>query len=193
MNDEQLKIYCREHAGEALTAEAEALLQRDPELKREVDQLIVIQKLMSLKRHEQPAIGSAERCARAVSERIARDRQASFAERLRAWFTYESPVPGYVYAAAAVVVAVGLTLTLQQPGSTPAVAVMAPPEPVIEQVTFVAEALAETNEASVMTASTPAPEKPIIMLRVNADELIDTPRSGLTFGGDSSVPVSYER
>jgi anti-sigma-K factor RskA len=102
-------------------------------------------------------------------------------------------VPGSLYAAAAVVVAVGLTLTLQQPGSTPAVAVMAPPEPVIEQVTFVAEALAETNEASVMTASTPAPEKPIIMLRVNADELIDTPRSGLTFGGDSSVPVSYER
>jgi hypothetical protein len=193
VNDEQLKIYCREHAGETLTAEAEALLQRDPELKREVDQLIAIQKLMSLKRHEQPAIGSAERCARAVSDRIARDRQSSFAERFRAWFAYESPVPGYVYAATALVVAAGLTLTLQQPGSPPAVAVMDPPEPVIEPATFARESVTETNETGIMTASTPAPEKPIIMLRVNADELIDTPRSGLTFGGDSSVPVSYER
>lgn len=193
MNDEQLKTYCREHAGETMTAEAEALLQRDPELKREVDQLIAIQKLISLKRHEQPAIGSAERCARAVSERIARDRQLSLADRLRAWFTYESPLPGYAYAAAALALAAGLTLALRQPLESPAVAVIETSEPVMEQAVFAAEPIAETNEAAALASSVPAPEKPIIMLRVNADELIDTPRSGLTFGGDSSVPVSYER
>lgn len=193
MNNEQLKTYCREHAGEPMTAEAEAVLQRDPELKREVDQLVAIQKLISLKRHEQPAIGSADRCARAVSERIALDRQAGLIHRLRAWFAYESPVPGYAYAAAALALAAGLSLALRQPIDSPAVTAIESPEPVLERATFAAEPIAETNETAALASSVPAPEKPIIMLRVNADELIDTPRSGLTFGGDSSVPVSYER
>lgn len=194
MNDKELRTYCREHAGEELPAAARALLGREPELQREVDRQIAIQQLMALKNHEQPDAGGLDRCLRAMNARIDAGEKTSLATRIREWFIIESPVPAYAYAAAALVVAaLGATLlaggravdgpALAEPSASPAV---------IEPVVFAAETTgAETNEA-VIAASEPVMPKPIIMLRVNADEF-PANGGGLTFGGDASVPVSYER
>lgn len=192
MNEETLRTYCREHVGEELPAAARALLGREPELQQEVDRQVAVQHLMALKKHEQPDPGSLDRCLRGVNERLdARAGQSLFA-RIRAWFTYESPVPAYAYAVAAlVVVGLGVTLYLEASDiSGSAVAVESAPA-VIEPVLFASEPdLAATNDA-VIAATEPVVTKPIIMLRVNADEF--APPGGMTFGGDSSMPVSYER
>ncbi len=178
-----------------MPAEAEALLQRDAALRHEVNQLVAVRRLLALKRHEQPGPGSVDRCLRGVQARIEADGKRSFVAKIRAWFAYESPVPAYAYAAAALVfAAVGLAVFRQANDASPARALTShEPAPLpVETISLVEESLLATNDAIVAAAEPAAIEKPIIMLRVKAPDA-PAERGGLTFGGDTSVPVSYER
>lgn len=190
MNEAELKTFCREHAGEDMPPEAIALLARDPELRREVDQLIMVQRLMSLKTYEAPGPGSADRCIRAVQARIESREKLSLLETIRSWFTYDTPSPSFVYAAATLAVCVlGASMWIQSSGANKNVLVESTPDPVLSPVALTTPV--ETNQQQ-MAATPPVTEKPIIMLRVNSDAITEAPGRGLTFGGDESVPVSYE-
>ena len=190
MNNEELKKYCREHAGEDMSLEADALLKSDANLQREVDQQIAIQRLMALKRNELPQTGSAERCLRAVQGRIETKERLSVIETIRSWFTYDTPSPALVYAAATMVVLVLGAFVFMRGDIAGEPMLADTPEAVIQPVAMTPEV--ETNQ-SVVVVSEPVLQKPIIMLRVEADQIPESPRGGLTFGGDTSVPVSYER
>jgi len=208
MNNEDLKTYCLEHAGEEMTAEALAFLRHHPDLAREVEQLAAIQRLIGLKHYEQPAPGSAERCLRAVQARIEAHEQDTLGSRLRTWFTFASPSPAYAWGVAALALAVlgsvvfwrgdvnqaGTVAVLDAPGTLlePVVRELALPEPDVlaPSMLLAAEEPTATNESLIAT-SEPVIQKPIIMLRVSAEEF-QSGRSGLTFGGDSSFPASYE-
>jgi len=190
MNDSELRTFCREHAGEELPPEAIALLHRDPALRREVDQLVAVRRLMSLKSHERPMTGAADRCLRAVNQRIDAREQISIIDTIRSWFTYDTPSPALAYLAVALAIGV-FGAVIARNGSLPespsASAVKA--EPVIAPVEVAT--ILETNLQEVAAQAT-AIEKPVIMLRMPPHTIPDAPGGGLTFGGDASVPVSYE-
>ena len=193
MKESELRQYCLEHAGEKLTPEAEALLAKDPELKEQVDQLAAVQKLISLKRYEQPSPDVLERCLTAVNEKIESKQKAGIVERLRDWVAYEPVAMQYGYATAAVIlciVVVGLFLVVptnkvqvaQQddaPAAVPAAEEVAPVEAGLGQQLAVA---APTNEAI---------NKPIIVMRVNSNQPAN--QRGMTIGGNQVMPVSFEK
>jgi len=201
MNESELKQYCLEHAGETLPAEAEALLKRDPGLKRQVDQLILVSKLISLKRYEQPHATCAERCVNAVTARIKEQQNASAWTRLTEWFADEQPAARWAYGMAALFIcAVGISFALRENPVGAEVAAV-PEVPVIQAdvAPEVVEVLAEVTppvsepaeNVAVATADFPAFEKPLIVLQVNATNPQPTSR-GMSFGPGPSVPVSFE-
>ncbi len=199
MNEHELKQYCLEHAGEDLSAEAEALLRRDPDLKRQVDRLVAVKNLVSLKRYEQPDPACLDRCLRGVREQVA-VRHESVWDRLVSLFEFERPALAYGMAALAVAV-VGSAVVLNRGGlDVPSIVQNAPqiseesltPEPVV----FVAEAV-QPEEPTIATeiASAesvfPAFNKPIIFLRTdNTNIQPSTPR--MQINGGQVVPVSFE-
>jgi hypothetical protein len=201
MNESELKQYCLEHAGETLTAEAEALLKRNPELKRQVDQLVMVSKIISLKRYEQPHATCEQRCVNAVTARIEELQDASAWTKLTGWFADEQPAARWVYGMAALLIcAVGISFALREnPVGTDMAAV--PEVPVIQTdvAPEVVETLAEVTpvvvepaeEVAIATADFPAFEKPLIVLQVNATNPQPSSR-GMSFGPGPSVPVSFE-
>lgn len=192
MNKKQLEQYCREHAGEPLSLEAEAVQKSNPGLQREVDELIALKKLIALKRHEQPDPGALARCQAGVQARIAAHRNASLWARLREWFELHEQAPAPAFAAAALLVLMAGSAVFYSVGRTgiqPSVAAT----PASREILPVAVAESPvTNEAPrEMVADIPAQRKPIILLRV--DQTGEAPAGGVTFGGEESRPVSYER
>jgi RNA polymerase sigma factor (sigma-70 family) len=194
------KKYCLEHAGEPLPAEARALLLQDPELKRQVEQLVLVQKLISLKRHEQPDPAALPRCLQAVQARIGQREQVSLFARLREWFEFEAPAPAMAYGfavAALLLVGAGVYVRGLTEPSAPVVAEVLPVEtlelateldPTPMVLAFQDEPELEENEPA-LAADMPSLDKPVIMLRVNA-----LPPSGgrMSFGPDASTPVNFE-
>lgn len=196
MNKSELKQYCLEHAGEELPAEAQALLAGDPELKKQVDQLITVQKLVSLKRYEKPSDDSLERCIRGVNKEIANNR-LSLSAIFREWIAFEPQAVRYASAVAAVLVcAIGISFLATKEKMSVDVAAQqhsdaamrAVPEPVA--LTTETDGLDDAFAASNIE-SNPAYEKPVIVLRVASNQ---QPRpSGMTIGGGQVMPVSFER
>ena len=107
MNEQELKTYCLEHAGEALPPEARALLERDPALRAEVDRLARVAALMGLKRYETPHPSALPRCVQAVEARIAAGEGETMWERLAAAWT---PAAWAGAAALLAVTALGVTV-----------------------------------------------------------------------------------
>jgi len=206
MNELELKTYCLEHAGETLPAEAEARMQRDPELKKQVERLILVKKIISLKQYEQPHPSCTLRCIRAVNARIEQDRQSPIQSRLREWFGFEQPAQRWAYGAAALLIGmVGAGLFVSGGSSDLVVAEadvsVPPPAAVMEisgepdvvsvELAMVPEAIAEEEQlAAVAPNIIPSSEKPLIMLRVGAD--FPAERGRMKFGGEASTPVSFE-
>jgi len=193
MNKNELKQFCLEHAGEDLPAEAKSFLDQNPAVKSEVDQLIAIRKILALKKYEQPDPRVLDRCISGVNARIENRRRASSWSRIREWFELHEQAPAPAYAAAALALVVtgsALFYSVGRSGHAPAIAEKSTAEiaPVV-----VAESPAETNQsAREMIADIPAAQKPIILLKVDRTGETGT-GSPVTFGGDQSVPVSYER
>jgi len=199
MNENELKTYCLEHAGENLPAEAEALLSRDPQLKKQVDQLIMVSKLISLKQYEQPHPACIQRCIQSVNARIEAQRKGGLLVRMRDWFDLEESAGQLAYAAAALVVcAVGIGLVLRggaQEGVTvasqesPVVQTQAVPEPVVMTVESIHTAV-EEQVATVEREIYPAFDKPLIVLQVSSNPQPSSPR--MQFGPGSTVPVRFD-
>lgn len=205
MNEAELKQYCLEHAGEPMSAEAHALMQRDPELKRHVDRLMVIQKLMSLKRHEIPHPSSLNRCLASVQARIEEHESGGWWARLRASWVFETPAPAMAVAAVALV-AIGLAFAWR-PGADGSAAVaaietappVAQPEAVVllpELPDLLADIPAETEEqrdsntVELAAETIPTAEKPLIILRV--DPAVTPYGERIRFGVPDSTPVNFE-
>lgn len=199
MNESELKQYCLEHAGETLPAEAEAFLKSNPEIKRQVDQLVFVSKLISLKKYEQPHATCALRCINAVNARIEEDRNASAWTRLGNWFADQHAAAQLSYGLAAMIICmVGLNFFMGSDQGGAEIAT-APDVPTIESdaAPKVVETLAEVitpasekiEEVAINTKEFPAFEKPLIVLQVSSNP---QPSSGISFGGGASVPVSFE-
>lgn len=197
MNESELRAYCLEHAGERLPAEAEALLARDPELKKQVDRLVAVSRLISLKKYEQPDADAARRCMTAVNRRILEREEAGLAARIREWFTFEQPVMAVAYAAAALVVcALGVGLLTNREPEAVSVAVneapaVQPQQPLPEPVQMRMEPVSPAVEAQIAEAvreNYAGFEKPLIVLRVDSNP----GTSRMSFGSDASVPVSFD-
>lgn len=192
MKKHQLEQYCREHAGQALTPEARNYLEKNRELSREVDQLIAMQSLISLKKYEHPDPDAVARCQAGVQDRIAAHRQASVWSRLREWFYLHEQAPVPAYAAIALIVFSLGSFVLYSVGRTADAPMLAEERSSELSPVVVAEVPRETNQVSAeMVADIPASEKPIIVLKVDRTAEA-TSGSPVTFGGDQSVPVSYE-
>jgi len=200
MNESELRQYCLEHAGERLSADAEAYLAKNPEVRKQVEQLRTIKLLVSLKRHEQPAPGSLDRCLAGVHRELDQRQQAGWFARLVEWINDEQPVVAFAYASAALVVcAVGVSLFLR---AAPESAVVADAAPAAEEavpsqekpVIFVRTAepieMEPIEIANMDPDHYPALEKPLIILQVSSNPQPSSPR--MSFGGAMSVPVSFE-
>jgi hypothetical protein len=191
MNENELKTYCLEHAGEQLPADAEAMLQRNPDLKRHVDQLIAVRNLISLKHYEQPSDVAMNRCMRGIHEQVVR-RPVGFWAKVQSWFEFEQPAMAYGVAALALAVVGGLVALNRPAAEGPVVAVEAPV--VMESVVMVADVPDETvveTLASIEPTAFPAFDKPLIFLGPDTTNIQPT-RSGMTIGGGQIVPVSFD-
>lgn len=191
MNENELKTYCLEHAGEQLPPEAAALLQRNPELKKQVDQLVAVRNLMSLKRHEQPSDFAIQRCQRGIHEQIV-NQPAGIWAKIQSWFEFEQPAMAYGLAALALAVVGGLVAINRPASEAPVVAAEVPlvVEPVMMLADVPEEAVVETL-AAIDPAPFPAFDKPLIFLGPDTTN-IHPSRSGMTIGGGQLVPVSFE-
>jgi len=191
MNENELKTYCLEHAGEQLPPEAAALVQRNPDLKRQVDQLIAVQRLMSLKRYEQPSAASMSRCQRGIHEQIV-NQPAGIWAKLQSWFEFEQPAMAYGLVAVALAVVGGWVAINRTATEGPVVAVEIPltVEPVVMVADVPDETVAETL-AAIEPAPFPAFDKPLIFLGPDTTNIQPT-RPGMTIGGGQLVPVSFE-
>lgn len=197
MNENELRTYCLEHAGETLPAEAEALLSRDPELKKQVDRLIAVSRLISLKKYEQPEPACLHRCIQSVNERIQERREGGLMVQIREWFAFEPYAGRLAYTAAALVVcAVGIGLFLRGGApqgvnvasqENPVVRPEIIPEPVEMKVETIAPAAVE--QIAEVNREIPAFEKPLIVLRVDTNP---QPSRGISFGSPETVPVSFD-
>ncbi|HMP90350.1 MAG TPA: hypothetical protein PJ991_09110 [Kiritimatiellia bacterium] len=207
MNNEELKQYCLERAGEQLPLEAQTFLNKNPEVKTQVDRLIVIQKLIALKQYELPHPSSSIRCMEAVSARIEQSRNASIWAKLTEWVSDDNTGRQLAYGAAALVICVAGASVLLRGGSadqalvqnteiaTPAVIELATEQPLVMAVTLKddfqdaaipdKEMLVSVNPEPMATA-----DKPLIILRV--DSTHQPERGRLSFGGDASVPVRFD-
>lgn len=192
MNENELKTYCLEHAGEQLPAEADALLQRNFELKRQVDQLIAVQRLMSLKRYEQPSDPSMIRCQRGIRKQI-EQQPAGLWAKLQSWFAFEQPAMVYGLAAIALALVSSFVLMNRSDVAGPVVATDTPVvvEPVVMTVDVPADISPIETYASVNPANFPAFDKPLIFLGPDTTNIQPT-RSGMTIGGGQLVPVSFD-
>lgn len=194
MNEAGLRQYCREHAGEDLTAEARALLERDPALKCEVEQLAFIKKLISLKQYEQPEPGALARCQAGVQARIAAHQDAGLLMRVREWFEIEGPAASAVYAAAALAIVLLSSAVLYSVGRTgePPAVVQSSTAELVPVVVADSPAPATNDSPAEMIADIPASQKPVIMFRV--DKTGEKPTAtDVNYGGQNTVPVNYER
>ena len=191
MNENELKTYCLEHAGENLPPEAAALLQRDAELKRQVDQLIAVRNLISLKRYEQPSDFAMNRCLRGIHEQIERQ-PVGFWAKVQSWFEFEQPALAYSLAALALAVVGGLFVMNRPASEGPVIAAEAPVvmEPVMMVADVPDEAVVETL-AAIEPTPFPAFDKPLIFLGPDTTNIQPT-RSGMTIGGGQLMPVSFE-
>jgi len=200
MNENELRTYCFEHAGEPLPAEAEALLNRDPQLKKQVEQLIMVSKLVSLKKYEQPHAACLNRCIQSVNARIEERRRGGILVRVREWFDVESPASSFAYAAAALLVcAAGVGLFVRA-GHTERVMVAAQetapiqseavPEPVVMVIESIQPAVEEEQIVAVERETYPAFDKPLIVLQVNSNPQPSSPR--MQFGPGTTVPVRFD-
>jgi len=198
MNENELKTYCLEHAGETLPAEAEALLNRDPQLKKQVDQLILVSQLVSLKKYEQPHAACLNRCIQSVNARIEERRHGGLLVQVREWFDAETSAAQFAYAAAALLVcAVGIGFIVRG-GSTEVVNVASQEAPTMqpavpEPVEMVVESIHPAMEeqiAEVEREIYPAFDKPLIVLQVSSNPQPSSPR--MQFGPGSTVPVSFD-
>lgn len=194
MNESELRTYCLEHAGEPMPAEAEALLRRDAELKRQVDRLVAVKNLMSLKNYEQPSAGSLDRCLRGVRAQIAQP--VSVWDRIREAFTFEQPALAYGVAALVLAVA-GAAVVLNRGTPAGPAFVEQTPETTVESVVsepvvVSVEPVEPDPEPQVVVAETfPAFDKPWIVLRTENTN-IQPSRPGMSIGGGQVVPVSFE-
>jgi hypothetical protein len=198
MNEQELKTYCREHAGEPMPPEARALLERDPALRAEVERLARVAALMGLKRYETPHPSALPRCMAAVEARIAAGEGESILERMAALWSWKTTG---ALAGAAVLLAVTVVGLTGQPVEDGAGAVVAEipaaavPEVMIERVVMVQENDAAADDAEAMLAGleSPAPmptfEKPLIVLQVSSNP---QPSRRLEFGPGNTVPVNFE-
>ncbi|HMO51962.1 MAG TPA: hypothetical protein PKE26_09985 [Kiritimatiellia bacterium] len=190
------KTYCLEHAGEPLPPEAQAVLLRDPELKKQVDGQLMVQRLMALKRYEQPHPGALARCRSDVMTRLENRGRMGWLARMREWLALDAPSPAVAYGLAVMVlVLVGagayMRMETSGPSITAEVAPLSPPDVTPMIASTQDEAWPAAVEDALAAVEAPSLDKPVIMLRVDATSL--TPGSGrLSFGTEASTPVSFE-
>lgn len=198
MNEQDWRRYCLEHAGEVLPPDAEALIQHDPALRREVERLVAVKRLVSLKRHEQPDQAALERCIRSFDERAALRGWPALQTRIRDWAAFNAPVPAMAWAAAVLIMLAAASMVYVGNREAAPLAVSSdlptnPPDSATPGVfATTSPDSSETNEAAnIASADTPTREKPLIILRLPSGEL---PRENgrASFGNEETVPVSFD-
>jgi len=180
MNCQEIQDYCLEYAGEKLRPDVEAHLATCAECRRANEQALLVCKLISLKKYEQPDPGfegrSLDRIRNSIFE--IEDRRHRRWDFLRIFET--GPVPALRYALAVAVLALtGLNFVSVQNLPTLEAVVMDEPVPVFEPR---AVASADTNPAVEVDAAPPAP---FLFASSNRQP------GRVQYGPGPSVPVSF--
>ncbi len=206
LNEDELNHYCLEHAGEELSAEALEHLRQNPVLKAEVDRLAAVGRIIALTRYTVPDPAASRRCAMAVQARIEQARNTTWLARVKEWWMLDAPpVAGWAYGSAvAALLVAGLVFYPDRAAETPALITavetaepiaLATLEPVpakneMADLALFALAGQEQDEPPALPVLADF-DKPLIFLRAPG-EVPPPARGRMTFGGDSSVPVSFE-
>ncbi len=182
MNEQELISYCREHAGEDLPAECRDYLESHPDLRKEVDRLVLVAGLVSLKRYETPDPAAETRMSAAIRSAIRKTSSAPWWIRL--FDRSESPAFGLGFAAACLALA-GLGVVLVMTPANPPSLV----EKALESPQAVEAQVAEHSETQATNDLDPALPVTVMQVASNTHPV----RSGdIQYGTGLTIPVRYD-